>query len=196
MSFLILAFRKLSLKRQINHGNFKLMNISMNQQRIQNQLASLEEAKSTIQDAWTTVTSSNSSLTNSIFQAQIAASQKNADDAKNKYNEVVNTGNASEIAKAKAEMEATAKAAEEANNNIFKQQYTQAMTQTGMQQAATSLFEAANKAQITALNKQDKQYDMQKESLNTQMEAWNAEYSGLEKSVQTAAKNAAPSYVA
>ena len=87
MSFLILAFRKLSLKRKINSGNFRLMQLQMTKDRIASQLASSQQLTATIQDNWNTFTSSLGNMSSSVFNAQFNAASSNATAALKQYQE-------------------------------------------------------------------------------------------------------------
>ena len=64
MGFLIFAFRKLSLKRQINDKNFRLMMLSNDQQKITANISTVQQAMSTAQNTINAFTS------NSIMKVQ------------------------------------------------------------------------------------------------------------------------------
>ncbi len=196
MSFLILAFRKLSLKSRINNGNFQYMQLEMTKQKISNQIASLQQVNASLQDNWTTLTSSLGSMSSSVFTAQYNAAKQNQQAAVENYNKLTKAGaSEAEIADAENIMNEAKAAAEAKSNEIYQQQYTQTMNMNAMKQAANSIFEASQKAEMEALQRKDQAIDLQMTSLNTQLETWNAEYSNLEKAVSESAKNSAPQYV-
>ncbi len=64
MGFLIFAFRKLSLKRQINEKNFRLMMLSNDLQKITSNISTVQQAMSTAQNTMNAFTS------NSIMKVQ------------------------------------------------------------------------------------------------------------------------------
>ena len=104
MSFLILAFRKLSLKRKINSGNFRLMQLQMTKDRITSQLASSQQLNATIQDNWNTFTTSLGNMTSSVFSAQLNTSSNNATAALKQYQDAVDSGDAKAIKDAETKM--------------------------------------------------------------------------------------------
>ncbi len=77
MGFLLFAFRKLSLKREINQKNYRMTLLSNQRQRIDSEISIMEQHKAAQQDAWSTISNSISSSTNTIFQMN--ASQSNTD---------------------------------------------------------------------------------------------------------------------
>ena len=198
MSFLILAFRKLSLKTKINNGNFRYMQLEMSKQKITNQIASMQQVNASIQDNWTTITSSLSSLSSSVFTAKCNAAQQDAQKAIDNYKNLTKEGSTAtdaEIARAKEIMDEAKEAASKQKEDLLNEQNTQTMAIAAMKQAANSIFESSQRAEMEALQRTDQSLDLQMTSLNTQLETWNAEYNNLDKAVTDAAKNSAPKYV-
>ena len=159
MGFLIFAFRKLSLKRQINDKNFRLMMLSNDLQKITSNISTVQQAMSTAQNTM------NAFTNNSIMKMQQEylnpdGTTKSGIDRTSLYNEM----------------------------NV-KQQTILFQSNT-----FNSIFDAANKAQLTQLNAMDTQISQQMASLESQLKPLNNELQNVEKAEDEAAKQIAPKF--
>lgn len=194
MSFLILAFRKLSLKRKINSGNFRLMQLQMTKDRIASQLAATQQLNATIQDNWNTFTSSIGNMTSSVFSAQLNASSNNATEALKKYQEARESGDEKAIKDAETNMYMANTIAANEQKQLMLAQNTEAIALAALKRSANSIFETQEKAELETLQRKDQSIELEMTSLQTQLSSWEAEYNNLDKAVSEAAKNSAPKY--
>ena len=194
MSFLILSFRKLSLRRKINNGNFRNMQLQMAQDKIQSQIADAQKLNAQMQDNWTSLTSSLGNISNSIFAAQDATAKIDYNNAKSNFDKASEAGNKEEAAKYEELMKKAEKEYNEQAKNILQLQNNQAVALSAMKQSVNSIYEASQKAQLEDLQRKDQAISLERESLQDPIATWNAEYTSLEKAVSEAAKNSAPKY--
>ncbi len=194
MSFLILAFRKLSLKRKINSGNFRLMQLQMTKDRITSQLASSQQLNATIQDNWNTFTTSLGNMTSSVFSAQLNTSSNNATAALKQYQDAVDSGDAKAIKDAETKMYAANTIAANEQKQLMLAQNTEAIALAALKRSANSIFETQQKAELETLQRKDQSIELEMTSLQTQLSCWEAEYKNLDSAVNEAAKSSAPKY--
>lgn len=194
MGFLIFAFRKLCLKRTINQNSYRQMTISMQRQRNKREMDAMEQAKTTMQNAWGTISNSISSSTSAIFNAQVAASQTIVTKAQNDYTLAAQTGDDAKIRAAQANLDlAKDKAANQYNMALGTYQIAQTSSQLA-DHAVNSVFGAADEAQLSMLHQKDQQYEEQMASLTSEATLLAEEYKSVEKAEGEAAKSAAPSF--
>jgi len=167
MSFLIFAYRKLSLKRKINDLNFKLMMLQQRENTLTEKVGNMQQSMSMTQSIMTAVNSSQmSQMTDSIL---------------GKYYDKDANGKMTP----KAGIDANV-----VNQEMYKANYEA----TAQNSLFSGYFEAQNKAQMTTLNQQGNQISQQKLTIESQLKQYNSEYEGVEKGEDDAAKKEAPKF--
>ena len=194
MGFLIFAFRKLTLRQDINRKQFRLMGLSTDLQRIQQQASVLQQAQGMMQDAWGVVSGSISNASQSLFQLDQSASQMQLNKAQSEYNNAIKCGDAKALEAAKLSYE-------KAMNDSKNQQVLALGLQGGVQaanlavnQAVNSVFDAATKYQLQTLHLKEQRITAEKNSLESQVKLETAELSEVEKAEDQAAKDSAPKF--
>jgi len=167
MSFLIFAYRKLSLKRKINDLNFKVMMLSEQEQTKLTQIGDMQQAASRMSSIMTSNNSAQMGQINNNFMQQYYDR-----DSDNRY-------------KLKDGFDASA-----ANAAIW-QANNDAMAKNSL---FTGAFEAQNKAQMTVLNQQSTQISQEKSLIESQLKQLNGQLDGVEKAEDDAAKKDAPKF--
>lgn len=197
MGFLIFAFRKLSLKQEINRKQFRLTTLCMEQQRVQNEMGVLQQAKGMMQDAWGMISSSISQTSNSLFQVQGSAGQLAKSQALDEYNSVVNKNGGKETPEVKLAYQKYLAACDQAT----KQQMAAVGVMTGVQganlavnHAVNSIFDAASDYEMKMLQMKDQRISGEKTSLESQLKTMEAELQSVEKAEDQAAKDSAPKF--
>lgn len=198
MAFLLFAYRKLSLKRQINQKNYQMTLLSNQQQTIQSQIGMMEQVKASAQDSWATIADGMSSSLNTIFQANTAASTQKTRDLGQQYQSVLvangNDENNANVKAVKAQLEA---ATVESNNSLQKAYVAKQVGQEGLliaNHAVNSVFAAGDKAKLAILQHQDQRIGISKDQLESEVKLISAEYENVKKAEGEEAKNVAPSF--
>jgi len=167
MSFLIFAYRKLSLKRKINDLNFKVMMLQDKEQAALTKISDTQQSMSTMQSIMTATGSAQmSQMTNSIMS---------------KYYEKGENG----AMTPKAGIDANV-----VNQEMYKANYEHAAQESLFK----GMFDAKNKAELTVLNQQSTQIGQQKSAIESQLKQLNSELEGVEKGEDQAAKQDAPKF--
>ena len=192
MGFLIFAFRKLSLRREISQKEYRLMSISTIQNRIQDQISVIEQAKAAMQGAWNTSMNAISTMGSSIFSNGLMDKQQSFMDLNISYLDAKSNGDTVLADSLRKQMLDAQKAAmgEQATNQKEYQIFQQGLMLAN--QAQNTIFSLVDQAELASLNQQDQQYSLEKENLESQLKKLNAEYESVEKAETQAAKQAAP----
>lgn len=190
MGFLIFAFRKLTLKRQINQKQFTQMTLANQQQRVQEQISIMEKTKSAMQDAWSTTSNATLSTAQSLYNLSTMASQSKIQDLYKKYGNA-NTNDQVSIMNEITEQQEKVRAK---NTAAYAAYQAVASGVTLANYAVNSVFSAADDAQLQALHRQDQRYEEEQASLDSQLKLLNAEYESVTKAESDAAKQSAPSF--
>ena len=191
MGFLIFAYRKLCLQRDINQKTFRQMNLSSRQLLIHSKIEAMEQAKAAIQTAFTISMSSLSAEGASVFTSNTQSNTKQMLDFQT---QLQNTTDEAAKATINKQMEALL------SQNKLKQEsemqkYTAFTQNIAMaQQAGNSIFAMVDKAELDGLHAEDTQITLQMKSLESQLTLENAELQSVEKAEGEAAKNAAPKF--
>lgn len=199
MGFLIFAYRKLCLKQTINRKSFRLMQLGVEQQRIQNQMSIMQQAKSTVQDTWALASNSINSVSGNIYQASINAANADASAASNKYEKIHNDFINGKVTKssddsARADMERAQADSEKKVKALFAaQQATQSASMIA-NHVVNSVFAETEKAQSNMLHLQDQRIDSEKTALESQLKVLNYELDSVSKAEDNAAKQVAPTF--
>lgn len=198
MAFLLFAYRKLSLKRQLNQKNYQMTLLSNQQQTIQSQIGMMEQVKASAQDSWATVADGMSSNMNTIFQANTAASTQKTRDLGQQYQSILvangNDENNANVKAAKAQLDASTVE----NNKSLQTAYVAKQTaQEGLliaNHAVNSVFASADKAKLAILQHQDQRIQTSMGQLESEVKLISAEYDNVKKAEGEEAKNVAPSF--
>lgn len=194
MGFLIFAYRKLTLKRQINQKQFRQMQLSSMQTQIQEQMSIMQQAKSQMQDATNTMFSNIQNNTTSLFQAKMASSQT---DYSSLYTQYQNDTAAGKSDAAKADLVKLEAAKDESDNQqkAIAAQQTLAMAPIlAAKQAFSTMTNAMDQAEMQILHQKDQSYEEEISSLDSQLKSLNAELDSVEKAETDAAKKSAPTF--
>lgn len=199
MGFLIFAFRKLCLKRTISQKDFRVMQLSSDLQSLHNQMSIMQQAKSVMQDAWSTTSGCISTTSQNLFQASVNTAQSEASAAANKYEKVFNDSqkglaSASQVEAAKAEMENSKANADNQAKKLFALQQAGQTTNMVANHVVNSVFEQADKAQMTLAHLKENRIEQEKTSLESQLKVLNEELTGVEKAESDSAKKVAPTF--
>lgn len=206
MAFLLFAYRKLSLKRQINQKNYQMTLLSNQQQSIQSQIGMMEQVKASAQDSWATISNQLSTNMNTIFQTSVADSNDKTYTLGQDYQKALlakqgmkptDEGYAEADTKAKdikAQMEAlTADENQKLKAAYFGQQAAQQSLLVA-NQAVNSVFAAGDNAKLAMLQHQDQRIGIAKEQLESEVKVISAEYENVKKAESEEAKNVAPTF--
>ncbi len=191
MSFLVFAFRKLDLKSRIRRKNNELMAMSRHHLKIQDQIAQLQQAKDSMQNAWGSIFGLMTGSAQNIFSASINAPQS---EVSRLTSELSNATSDSQ----RAALQDQLKIAQDKANSVYNTAFTNYQAAftgfAGLNQIVNSVFTASEEAQIKALQAEDQQYENRQGSLETELTFLNEEYNNVKKAEQQAAKDAAPSF--
>lgn len=198
MGFLLFAYQKLSYKRRLNENNYRQSLLSRHQLTVQSKISSIEQNKAQMQSLWTMATSTIQESANSTFTAQMQGnSLETAQLSKNYQEALKNNGNnkdAKEVIDAQTAMN-------DHRIDIEKVAKANYMEQMALNQGLAlsnslfqSVFEAADKAQLTALHSEDQRIEIEMANLKSEALLLKANYDANEKAEGDAAKDAAPSF--
>ena len=164
MSFLIFAYRKLSLKRKISDGNFRLMLLDQKLTDKTQQIGELNQA-----------ISNGKNMTNIFAQSAMMNLETGF------YKDIQEKGGRDKLTESeKATMSET-----------FRKQQYDIMMQSNV---ANSIFETVSKAQLSQLNAEDKQIEAEKTNLESQLKLFGEELKSVEQGEDAAAKQMAPKF--
>lgn len=196
MGLLLAIYRKLSLRRKIDQGQYRLMQISSRLQRLESQIGDMQQAKTRAQSVWDMAIGNVTNMTDSIFQSKMATIGQ-GDPALFKQMQDAIANKDKDPAAATAATNAYEQSANQASQNSYKlaaaynifQQQT-AMARSTMQ----NMLDKADESTLQQLHQEDTSLDQQKTSLEAQLASWNAEYESVGKLVESEAKEAAPKF--
>lgn len=195
MGFLIFAYRKLSLKRQINQKQFRQMQLSSMQKQVQEQMSIMEQAKSQMQDSANNLFSTLSNSTNCLFQAKMAASQSDYNSLYTQYqNDVAQKKGSDVIQQDLAKLEAAKTASDNQQKALAAEQALASAPLLAAKQAASNIFNTMDQAELQILHQKDQRYEEEIASLDSQLKTMNAELDSVEKAESDAAKKSAPTF--
>lgn len=195
MGFLIFAFRKLTLKREINQKEYALTILSQRQQRIQDQMSVMQQVKSNTQSAWQMISNSSANTAASVFQASIQGSQQKAADATKAWTDAqANGASADQVSQLKAKADAANAELTSQNNKAFITYQASQSAMVAANGVVNSVFSATDESDLAYLHTQDQQYEQQKASLESQLKVERAELESVEKAEDNAAKDVAPKF--
>lgn len=191
MGFLIFAYRKLSLIRQINQKQYRSMCLSTELDRVKEQSDELTKAKANLEDGWRMMSDSIFGAQESYYNSQMASVGDSLQKALTGYNQAKGTAG-----------EATAKAAYEAELAKSQQDKTPLIQQY---QAFQSLKAASNNAfkfvldksddvQLELLHQKEKRYEMEVKSLDSSIALLSGELTKVESAESKSAERCAPSF--
>lgn len=165
MSFLIFAYRKLSLKRQISDKSYRLMVLSEKYSQKTEQIGAMQQA-----------ISSGKNMINIFAQGSMM-------NLNNEFMQKYSDG------KGGLTEEATK------NQAIIQQEYQNKQYQAAMMSnMCNSVFEAASQAQMAQLNAENKRIDLEKNNLESQLKLLDGELKAVEQGEDAAAKQCAPKF--
>jgi len=198
MGFLIFAYRKLTLKRDINQKSFRQMQLSMEKQQLDSQINMMQQSTAAQQDMAQQVMGDMSNMLYassqmSIFGANqgVAAAEQNYKDALKSANGDNNNDN---VRKAQEQFEGAKTSADRtrfATMGMFQGEQQKLMM---MNQQVNSVFAAQDKARLQALKTKENRIDTEMASLESQLKLENAEYDSVEKAESEEAKKGAPKF--
>lgn len=195
---LLASFMKLNTKLRIDQKNFELTCLVQQYNRIQDEISIMTQVQNNMKGAWDSITNGISSISQSIFNASISATQTAAVAAAENYTKVLkahnNDENNSDVIKAKKAMTDSKEAAE----GVSKAEYaTFQASQSGlafMNKSVNSVFQATQDAQAAELSRQGKQIDLEKGAVETELKNLNAQYDAYVKLEDKEAKDSAPNF--
>lgn len=200
MGVLIFAYRKLSLKRQINQDNFRLMMLGIDKTQVTRQIGDLQQAIAQKQDMAQQFMGGISNIFYSGAQLQMGIVNQNAQGAENALREALKnaTGTDKEkdpnVIKAKEAYEAAKQASVTAQGNsmaMFNAFQTQMM---GMNQQINSVFAAKEKGALQGLKTKENRIDTEMASLQSVVAQESADLKAVDDAEKEEAKNSAPKF--
>lgn len=194
MGFLIFAYRKLALKRQINQKQFRQMQLSSMQKQVQDQMSIMEQAKSQMQDSMNNMFNNISSNTTSLFQAKAAASQSDYSSLYAQYQKDTAAGNTAAANDDLKKLEAAKYASDNQQKAIAAEQTLAMAPILAAKQAMSSISNTIDQAELQMLHQKDQRYEEEIASLDSQLKTMNAELDSVEKAETDAAKKSAPTF--
>lgn len=194
MGFLIFAFRKLTLKRQISQHQYQQMMLSSEQQQVQHQISIMKQAKGMMEDSWSMVYNSINSTSNSIFQAQVNGYNAPVTQATKEYTDAVASKDQARINTAESQMKSVKENADSQYKTAFALFQAGQQTNVVLNQAVEQMFAGCDQAQLNILSAKDKRIEQEMASLDSQLKIESAELDSVEKAENDAAKKSAPSF--
>lgn len=200
---LLASFMKLNTKMQIDRKQYQLTCVSIEYNRVQDQIQSLTEADDMAKSAFESIKSSLASISASVFTTTQSAAQSTV-DAKNKaYTDAYTAAAAKKVPDPTKDATVIAaaadrdKAIEDFKNQAAGAAQLQQAEQIGLanfSNGVNSVFAASNKVQQDCLHRQEKSLDLQKGNLETQLKGLNSQYDAYEKLEDADAKKMAPNF--
>lgn len=195
MGFLIFAYRKLTLKREINQKQFRQMQLSSMQKQVHEQMSIMQQAKSQMQDSWNNLYTNLSNNTTSLFQAKAAASQSDYSSLYAQYQKDTSAGAPqATIQQDLAKLEAAKTASDNQQKAIAAEQTLAMAPLLAAKQAVSTMTNAMDQAEMQMLHQKDQSYEEEISSLDSQLKSLNAELDSVEKAETDAAKKSAPTF--
>lgn len=197
MGVLIFAYRKLSLKRQINQDSFRLTMLTIDKTQVTRQIGDLQQAIAQRQDMAQQMMGNISNIFYSGAQLQMQGSNIYAQNAERALAEAMKKdpkGESDEAKRARDDFEAAKKAAVIAQGNsmsMFNAFQTQMM---GMNQQVNSVFAAKEKGALQGLKTKENRIDTEMANLTSVLAQEKAELQSVEKEEGEEAKNGAPKF--
>lgn len=192
MGSLIFGFRIQSLLKKINQGNLEDMLISIARDDIKNKISIMQESVDNAKNSWTALTNNALSTALSTYNSTITGLNNNSQlkslqDQLSKADGTDTKGIQGQI--------------DTITNNINKQSQEAYMKYQNFQalytqanQATNSIFEEAQKRQLTALNNEDLRLDKKQKRLEADLTAWNQEMDNTKKAQDDAIKKETPTF--
>ncbi len=203
MGVLIFAYRKLSLKRQINQDNFRLTLLGIDKTQVTRQIGDLQQAIAQKQDMAQQFMGSISNIFYSGAQMQMAGVNQNSqvaeqnlraamEDARKRG--VTDVEKDPNVIAAKQTYDVTKNASVAAQGNsmaMFNAFQTQMM---GMNQQVNSIFAAKEKGSLQGLKAKENRIDTEIASLQSVLAQESADLKATEEAEKEEAKNSAPKF--
>lgn len=192
MGFLIFAFRKLSLRRQITQKQSRQMTLNMKLQQIQNQIGVMQQAKASSQNALQMMMQNTGSMNESLFQNQVAGYRLGYYQLEKKYQEeFAKSGNVETAQTQKiknALNEYSTEATIQQQKAIFDfQSKQQALVATG--QAFNSIFQSSDQADMNYLQQVNLQLQQEADINNSQIKLLSQELEEVSTAEDKSAKD-------
>lgn len=197
MGVLIFAYRKLSLKRQINQDNFRLMMLGIDKTAVTRQIGDLQQAIAQKQDMAQQFMGNISNIFYSGAQLQMQGVNiyaQNAEKALAEAQKKANGVETDEVKKAKENFDAAKRASVAAQGasmqefNVFQNQMM------GLNQQVNSIFAAKEKGALQGLKTKENRIDTEMASLQSVLAQESADLKATEEAEKEEAKNSAPKF--
>lgn len=198
MGVLIFAYRKLSLKRQMNQDQFRLGQLQAEKTQVVRLIGDLQQSIAQRQDMAQQMMGNISNIFYSGAQLQMYGVNQQTQGAEAAYREALNKAKGDEknpdVVAARNNYEAAKQASVNAQGNsmmAFNAFQTQMM---GMNQQINSVFAAKEKGSLQGLKTKENRIDTEIASLNSVLVQEKADLDGVEKAETEEAKSSAPKY--
>lgn len=192
MGHLLFLLGSLDTKRLINKKSYELMLLSSKLRSIQSNISVMKELQANAENATASAFNTSASVAQSVFNAKVNG-VNNSDDMKKLLADLVSDDPETKkaaIEKSTAFQKDVNASTQEAN--LIYQASLSGLT--AAKQAVNSVFEAQNKLELEVLNNEETHIEMQKESLEAELEELRQEYQNDKKARQDAAKDIAPTF--
>lgn len=198
MGVLIFAYRKLSLKRQINQDSFRLTMLTIDKNLVTREINDLQQGIAQRQDMAQQMMGNISNIFYSGAQMQMGFANQNVQGAQYALAEAMKKANNDEknpdVVAARNAYQAAQQQATAAQGNsmaMFNAFQTQMM---GMNQQVNSIFAAKEKGALQGLKTKENRIDTEMANLTSVLAQEKAELQSVEKEEGEEAKNAAPKF--
>lgn len=194
MSFLLMAYRKLSLKRQINDLTYRQTELGNKLMQIKNQMSVYQQAKTSTEGNMQYMLQNAQNLSNNIFQMGLASSSQDVNDKSKALQDAQKTGNEAAIKAANEALEQARATSESRTKEMWAaNQIAQASIVAASR--ANSIFSASqDQGNSACLKNLGDQCELEMANNNSTLTYLNAEYANVEKQESEDAKNAAPKF--
>jgi len=198
MGFLLFAFMKLSLKRTINHKEFRLSRVLNKINNLQEQTSIMAQAKSSAQSALTMFFQSNNMMANNMYQQKTYELQSGYAKEKDVYAKVYKDNkedaNVDAVKEARKTLETVQTNAQLNYQSLFADFQKVQMGNQMSQQLMSSIFTSSDQMQQSTLHAQETQLTTEKDGLESELKGLNAQYDSYKQSEDKAAKDLAPNF--
>lgn len=198
MGFLIFAFRKLTLKKRINQMQFRQTLLSTAQQKIQNQISIMQQAKTSSENALQMVMQGSGNMAQNLFKSEMSSSTNLYYEKSKAYANILKAnGNDEthvEVMKAKAELDSAKNAGEAKYQTAFATYQTTMAGLAATNNVINSIFSASEQSELNYLHQRDTALTQEMTSNESQLKLLSAEYTEVEKGEDQEAKNTAPKF--
>lgn len=197
MGVLIFAYRKLSLKRQINQDSFRLTMLTIDKNLVTRQINDLQQGIAQKQDMAQQFMGNISNIFYSGAQLQMQGVNiyaQNAERALAEAQKKANGVETDEVKKARDNFEAAKRASVMAQGasmqefNLFQNQML------GLNQQVNSIFAAKEKGALQGLKTKENRIDTEMANLTSVLQQEKAELQAVESEEKEEAKNGAPKF--